>query len=330
MFKKIVFFLIITIALFFGDMLNFEDPIEYVIEVEEKPLQILFVGDMMFDRGVEYLLFKNNFNYPFEKIELGGDIVVGNLEGPIVNETVYISDHSMVFSFDKRIAEVLKDNNFNILSLANNHTSNMGNEGLEETKSFLQNKNIGYIGDPVKCSAEDIVIEDDVIFYAFNKTFPFNCSSEEIILNIKKLREEHENKFLIILPHWGNEYIHNASHAQIELAHAIIDAGADLIVGGHPHVIQNIEKYNNKLIFYSLGNFIFDQYFSKETQEGLMINLNLFKEKQVYNISIIEENKAQPQVITGKEVLDFISSISSPDIEEDIKKGQITIYSKDQ
>ncbi|MDD4358247.1 MAG: CapA family protein [Candidatus Pacebacteria bacterium] len=330
MFKKIMFFSIIIAFLFLANALTFEVPIEYTIE-EEKPLKILFVGDMMFDRGVEYLLFKNDFDYPFKKINLEGDIVVGNLEGPIVNQTKYISDHSMIFSFDKRIAEVLKNNNFNVLSLANNHTMNMERKGLEETKSFLSLNNIDYVGDPTYCSIDDIAAKDNIIFYAVNKTFDFNCTNEEIALNIKKIKEDNNDKFLIVLIHWGEEYVHEARENQINLAHLMIDSGADLIIGGHPHVIQNIEKYKNKLIFYSLGNFIFDQYFSKETQQGLMINLDLYDKKQIYSISIIEENKAQPEVLQdNREVLNFLFSISMPELKEEIENGEIIIYSKDQ
>jgi len=295
--------------------------------------QTLFIGDMMFDRGVEYLMQKNSFNYPFEKIKnyLNSEIIVGNLEGPIVNNPVFISAHSMTFSFDKKIAEVLKNNNFNILSLANNHTSNMGGSGLKETKIFLKENNINYAGDPSTCSINDVATKDDFIFYAINKTFDFNCSNEEISSNIKKIKENNPEKFLVIYIHWGEEYVHDASKKQIDLAHLMIDSGADLIIGGHPHVIQNIEKYDNKLIFYSLGNFIFDQYFSKETQQGLMVGIELENEKQVYSIFAIEEDKAQPYLIENqKSILDWLASISSNDLKDEIKSGKIIIHSKDQ
>ena len=297
-----------------------------------KSKKLLFVGDMMFDRGVNLLMKKNeNFNYPFEKIKdylNKVDMLVGNLEGPIVNNMTFISPHSMSFNFDKRIAKVLKDNNFQILSLANNHTSNRGNTGLKETKEFLKNNNINYAGDPDGCSLNDIAIKDDIIFYAINKTFPFNCSEEQIVSNIKKIDKD---KFLIILMHWGDEYVHNASQDQINLAHSIIDAGADLIIGGHAHVIQNVEKYNNKLIFYSLGNFIFDQYFSKETQQGLMIGLEFKDSEQIYNIFSIEEEKAQPSLIKkSDDILNWLASISSNDLEKEIREGKIIIYSQDQ
>jgi len=289
----------------------------------------LFVGDMMFDRGVELLMKKNDdFNYPFSKIETylkKVDNLIGNLEGPIVSEPVFISATSMSFSFDKRVASALKENNFNILSLANNHTSNMNASGLIETKEYLNEKEISYFGDPVTCDAIDIAVVSGVVFYGVNKTFDFNCNNEEIIKNIKKIKEEYSDKFLVVLPHFGNEYEHKASLFQEELAHLMIDNGADLIIGGHPHVIQNVEKYKNKLIFYSLGNFIFDQYFSEETQQGIMVGLEFVEGKEVYSIFPIKEEKAQPS-LGDKSILNFLASISSSELKEEIEKGEIIIY----
>ncbi|MFA7141871.1 MAG: CapA family protein [Candidatus Paceibacterota bacterium] len=301
-------------------------------EGKEASSKILFVGDMMFDRGVNLLMKnKNDYNYPFEKIGdylKNVDTLVGNLEGPIVQNMTFISDHSMSFNFDKRMAKVLKDNNFQILSLANNHTTNRGYSGLKETRNFLKENDIDYVGEPDGCSINDVLVKDDIIYYAINKTFPFNCSSEEIVENIKKLEKE---KFLIVLIHWGDEYVHNASSFQTNLAHKMIDAGADLIIGGHAHVVQNIEKYKNKLIFYSLGNFIFDQYFSKETQQGLMVSLEFKENKQVYHIFLTESEKAQPKFIKdSSEFLEWLAGISSDDLKEEIKKGEITIYQQDQ
>lgn len=293
--------------------------------------KFLFVGDMMFDRGVN-LLMKNNddYNYPFLKINdylTKVDTLVSNLEGPIVSNMTFISTHSMSFNFDKRMAKVLKDNNFQVLSLANNHTSNRGYSGFLETRKFLKENNLDYVGEPDGCSLDDIIIKDDIIFYAVNKTFVFNCSDDEIVSNIEKLSKD---KFLIMLVHWGDEYVHNASLSQTELAHKMIDAGADLIIGGHAHVIQNIEKYENKLIFYSLGNFIFDQYFSKETQQGLMVGLEFKNGKEVYTLFLTEEEKAQPFFVKDSaELFRWLASISSDDLKTEIEKGEIIIYPQD-
>ena len=96
------------------------------------------------------------------------------------------------------------------------------------------------------------------------------------------------------------------------------------------HVIQNIEKYENKLIFYSLGNFIFDQYFSKETQQGLMVGLEFKNGKEVYTLFLTEEEKAQPFFVKDSaELFRWLASISSDDLKTEIEKGEIIIYPQD-
>ena len=81
--------------------------------------------------------------------------------------------------------------------------------------------------------------------------------------------------FIIANVHWGVEYTHYFNDHQQDIAHQLIDSGVDMIIGHHPHVVQGMEVYNSKPIFYSLGNFIFDQYFSKETQEGLGVGITI-------------------------------------------------------
>lgn len=126
-------------------------------EKEVKPEKILFVGDMMFDRGVERLMLKTSFSYPMELIKdflNGFDSVIGNLEGPINEEVEEFADGSMKFSFDKRILETLNEGNFSLLSLANNHTLNTNRPGLEETREILKESKINYLGDPIDCDID--------------------------------------------------------------------------------------------------------------------------------------------------------------------------------
>jgi poly-gamma-glutamate synthesis protein (capsule biosynthesis protein) len=295
------------------------------------PEKILFVGDMMFDRGVEALMNKASFTYPVETIKdfLGGfSFVVGNLEGPINEKPKYFSDSSLTFSFDKKSTESLKEGNFSLLSLANNHTLNMERKGLEETKEILKESNIAFVGDPIECDSDYIYQKDGITYYGVNVTYPSNCSNKEIAEQIEDIKFYNREAFLVVLIHWGVEYKTVNSEQQQKLAHLMIDAGADLIVGGHPHVVQNIEKYNNKLIFYSLGNFIFDQYFSKETQEGLGLEMQVYKDKKVYNFYPIVNKSSQPKLMEETENTDFLNSLaerSSEELKESIKNGKIEI-----
>ncbi|MDK2949058.1 MAG: hypothetical protein PWQ56_223 [Patescibacteria group bacterium] len=309
--------------------INQEASLVSVVEFEEEiiPERIAFVGDMMFDRGVERSMLRNSFVFPVELIKgflNNFDDVVGNLEGPINEEPEDFFDNSLKFSFDKRTLESLNVANFSVLSLANNHTLNMGREGLAETRSILTEDEINFTGDPIICDIADIYSKDGISYFGINKTYSFNCSDKEIVSSIEEYKFYNPESFLVILIHWGNEYEETNSIQQQKLGRAMIDAGADLIIGSHPHVVQNIEIYNDKLIFYSLGNFIFDQYFSKETQQGLIIGLEIYPEEKVYNIYPVESILSQPQLMEDpEEFLENLASNSSEELRESIKKGKI-------
>ena len=271
------------------------------------PVNILFVGDIMLDRKVEAQMEKNGFNYPFEKIAAflkENDYVFGNLEGPISENPTKFSLNAMTFAFSDKIIEPFLAANFRILSLANNHTLNTGKEDFNETQELLKKAGIDYVGDPMICS-EKYIIKGNLLFLAFNKTFS-ECQDKEIIEIIEKIKKENSDKFMVISMHWGGEYKTENSQAQKDLAHKIIDAGADLIIGHHPHVVQGVEKYKDKMIFYSLGNFIFDQYFSEETQEGLAVRLEVYGSKIIYRIFPIESIVSQPQLMEKEKAKEFM------------------------
>jgi poly-gamma-glutamate synthesis protein (capsule biosynthesis protein) len=112
------------------------------------------------------------------------------------------------------------------------------------------------------------------------------------------------------LPHWGAEYGLKSNKRQQDFAHALIDSGADLIVGSHPHVVQEIEPYNGKYIFYSLGNFIFDQYFSKNTQQGLALLLELSEASSTIALLPIDLQFSQPKMMETTSSVKFLESLS--------------------
>ena len=135
-------------------------------------------------------------------------------------------------------------------------------------------------------------------------------------------------KFLIIFMHWGQEYQFANSYSQQNLSHKMIDAGADLIIGCHPHVVQNIEIYKEKLVFYSLGNFILDQYFSEETQQGLAVKLEIYTEKLVFRLFPIQSHLSQPSLMEKEKAdkfLEALSQRSSQELAGEIKAGTIEI-----
>jgi len=299
---------------------------------QEKKTEILFVGDIMLDRGVEYYSEQaDDVSYPFQKIKsflTEGDVVVCNLEGTIVQDPPYFGPHSYNFAFKKETAAALSSANVNLASLANNHTHDMGKEGIKETKQILEENNIGFLGDPVVCDHELSFKKNDIVFFAVNKTFPFNCSDGEVASQVRDLRRMHPQKMLITIFHWGHEYHDVNSPFQEKLARLAIDSGSDLVVGHHPHVVQNIEQYKDKLIFYSLGNFIFDQDFSKETKQGLTVKMTTGPKNLVFNLSPVNIEKGQPSLMPSGQKQEFLSKLaerSNPELMESIKEGIISV-----
>ena len=293
---------------------------------------VIFTGDIMLDRGVEYQIKKHqDWFYPFEKISNylhQSNVAIGNLEGPIVKNPPYFSDKSLKFAFSPEVVPSLAKANFQILSLANNHTDNMGREGFRETKEFLTKQNIKPVGHYLTCNPDDIVTKGSLVIWAFNKTFPNNCSAGQITAAVKTIRQRYPLKFLIVIPHWGQEYYRHSSSTQESLAHHIIEAGADLIIGSHPHVVEEVEEYKGKLIFYSLGNFIFDQHFSKDVQEGLTVWLKLYPNQVSYQLFPTNEGMSQPSLQLLKDKKEFLKNLaerSTASLISQIKAGKIIL-----
>ena len=260
---------------------------------QKKDLKILFVGDLMFDRGIRYYAKKNGGNeFIFDKIYptlAGNDLVVANLEGPITDEksvssaTIAGSTNNYFFTFDPSIAKTLFSKNIKIVDLGNNHILNFGQAGLKSTKKYLDEAGVGYFD-------ENSAIKDvngvKVAFIAYNE---FNGDQPlDIVNKIKKLKSEAD--IVVVFSHWGVEYSLTPTDLDKGLAHQFIDSGADLIVGSHPHVVQPMETYNGKRIYYSLGNFIFDQYFNEDVRNGMGVIVKInpetkqldFEEKKFY------------------------------------------------
>lgn len=295
---------------------------------------VLFVGDIMLDRGVEDLVKRNSIYYPFQKIShflRGIDIVFGNLEGPVVENPPEFSDDSLKFAFNPEVIKGASWSHFNLFSLSNNHTPDMGKEGLEKTEKWLKKYGINFVGDPLSGSSDNLnssFLRDNITFLAFNQIFPFMDKGEEIIKTIKMVKSSNPDNFLIVSMHWGEEYKLINSPAQQSLARKIIEAGGDLIIGHHPHVVQSIEKYQEKLIFYSLGNFIFDQYFSTETQEGLAVGLEIHSDKLACRLFPLQINLSQPVLMQQNKTNEFLIQLANRSdnrLEDEIKSGIIKI-----
>ncbi len=258
------------------------------------PVTITIVGDMMFDRYVRKLMDTHGEGYPFEKIHLEADIVIGNLEGTITKNQSIAKKDVLRFTFDPKVADLLKENNFTAVSLANNHSRDFGYKGYTTTIDFLKKAGIGYFGDWENNDNLSYIKEikgRKIEFIGFHEFSYINF--DRVLKTIASSTAD----FTIVFPHWGVEYEKEPSTLQKTLARKFIDAGADAVIGAHPHVTQTIEWYKEKPIVYSMGNFIFDQYADTETKKGIMVKITLDDTPHYEFIDVYAE-KSQPAAVS--------------------------------
>ena len=265
---------------------------EYVALVKMKPekqyIQIGFAGDSMFDRGIRYYADQNGDNdFIFQNIKdflLKNDLNVVNLEGPITdNESISAgsapgSTKNYFFTFDPSVAATLHKNNIKLVNLGNNHIENFKKEGIVQTEKYLTDAGVDFFGSPY--GAKSIIKDIEGLKVAFVNYNQFLADlPEEWGATMREIQEARlKSDIVMVFCHWGVEYALSATPEQIDLGRRFVDAGADLVIGAHPHVTEPMEEYKGKRIYYSLGNFIFDQYFSEDVRTGLFVSVKIDKE----------------------------------------------------
>jgi poly-gamma-glutamate capsule biosynthesis protein CapA/YwtB (metallophosphatase superfamily) len=192
------------------------------------------------------------------------------------------------FTFPPSTAALLYDHNIRVVNLGNNHILNFKLEGLDETKHYLADAHIQYFGNPDDTELNKIArVEINSIPFSFVNWSDWASSAADMPLQIKS--EHDARRIVVVYTHWGEEYL-PATKREKKLAHEFIDEGADIVIGSHPHVVQEHEMYKGKNIYYSLGNMIFDQYFDDAVTHGLMLQVT-------FSTSTVQEVKEIPVVL---------------------------------
>lgn len=245
--------------------------------VAPKPSATFIIGgDVMFGRGIAKQ-FGNNLA---DSLSLLGDRVFWGTDASIVNFEGAISTDSFdpnqddvdgypIFLFDPTSATVLRDAGVTMVGLANNHADNGGMKGVGDTHEILNANDIQWFGGHDKDSVESVgKFEGEGINVTIIGVNTFS-GVPDITYQIETLRSKGER--VIVFAHWGDEFSVRHNNQQELMAHDWIDAGADLVVGSHPHVVQDVDIYKGRPIVYSLGNFLFDQQFPEGTQQGMLL-----------------------------------------------------------
>ncbi len=299
---------------------------------ESLPLTILFAGDVMLARRTETLMDKYGGDFPYRRLpflqELADNVVI-NFEAAVPIHHFHTPDLTFRFSVDQEYLGSLSQIGVTHASLANNHAYDTGLGGYTETRQSLMAAGITPFG------ASDVSSSSVTILKYANTSVALVAMNliDEMLPEdtlIKVLEVASSTDYQIAFVHWGTEYrfTHNASQAAA--AKLLVALGFDAIIGHHPHVVQDIDIIDEVPVFYSLGNFIFDQYFNKAVQEGLLVQLSATLEGLTFTLLPVTSNDArtQPRLLLDNERIDYlqrIAQLSALSIQESVAAGVITI-----
>ncbi|BBI34845.1 CapA family protein [Cohnella abietis] len=259
-------------------------------EINNNKVTLALVGDILPAASVLTLMEKNGFDYPFREAKsllVAADITAGNLEAPITKRGTPAKNKQYVFRGSADAIPALKEAGFDFLSLANNHTLDYGWEGLSDTMDVLDDAGLKHAGSGIddREAFTPAYIERNGITVGFvsvtgvvpevswkaDRNHPGvaeTYSPDRAVAAIKVAKENAD--IVVVMVHWGKERVDRPIATQTDLAHRYIDGGADLVIGGHPHVLQGFEYYKGKWIAYSLGNFVFSTTGTITSETGVL------------------------------------------------------------
>jgi poly-gamma-glutamate synthesis protein (capsule biosynthesis protein) len=292
----------------------FDDKVDTEGLDETKIIRLIATGDVIPARGANWpAVTSKDFTYNWKKTSSllkSGDLTLINLEAPLIKGCPLMTE-GFTFCGDARHIEGIAFAGVDSVSLANNHIGNYGQEGIDETISLLESKKIGWNGfNHLDIHKVKGVKFGFLAYNGISRKLDVEAIKSEIKRNKPKV------DVLVVAAHWGDEYVllpqsygNIAPDDPKEVGPQLIDAGADLIIGNHPHTVQGVQIYNGKLITYAHGNFIFDQTWSPETQEGVVGEYIFYDSKLTdvkYHPTLVDVSY-QPKLLSkkaGQHILD--------------------------
>ena len=313
------------------------EPTEPPLPSGPATITIAAVGDMHFDRKVREAINRSGGTAPLAHVAdrlSAADIAVGNLESTLSELGTRNAQQDYTFKGDPRGVEGLALAGFDFLSLANNHALDCGSEAMLDTIARLEANGIGHAGAGAdKAAAWTPAVRDvngtTVAFFGFSHILPSGFVATDTSAGIARGRgnmdaveaairaAKEQYDYVLVSFHWGVEYQDHCNGDQVADAHRAIDAGADMVLSHHPHVIQAVEYYNGKLIAYSLGDFVFDHY-SRKTGEAFILEAELGPNGVANARAVpvyLDDTYGVPDYVTGREatvILERLKTISAP------------------
>ena len=301
-------------------------------------ITIAGVGDMLFDRQVKALIERKGGEAPLAPVATRlsrADVTVGNLETTLADGGTRnpIKEPKYAFRGHPAGIEALQLAGFDAVSLANNHMLDYGWDPLRDTIAALDSAGIAHAGSGADSEEawRPATIETSagatVAYLAFTHVLPAGFLAGEnhpgvasgkmdmklVTKAVKRAKKTHD--YVIVSFHWGVEYEDDANADQVKKAHQTIDAGADMVLAHHPHVIQGVEFYKGRLIAYSLGDFVFDHY-SRKTGEAFILEAELGPNgtPKASAVPVYLDEYGRPEFVKGahaREILSRLKKISA-------------------
>ena len=289
---------------------------------EPAELSIVCVGDIMLVGSAKPIIEQRGVDYPFDgmrSIVVAADLAIGNLEMPLATTGAPIPDKEFTFIGEPKLAEGIANAGFDVLALANNHMGDYGDDALLETLEVLSANNLRYCGagPDIQTARQPAIVKSrnaHIAVLAYSKTYPFeffagerdpgtvNGIAEIFVPDINAASQRAD--LVVVSFHWSGELVTEPRKYQEWIGKQAIDAGAHLVFGHHPHVLQGIEVYKGKIIAYSLGNFVFgSDSESKHTGAILRVTFENGETKRGEIIPINVDNREvqfQPRTLSGE------------------------------
>lgn len=289
-------------------------------------------GDVIGDREVGTFIDENGGEAVLDGVATlfrRSQVAFVNLESPLSNKGVRNADKDVTFRGRPALVEGLDAAGIDVVGLANNHALDWGPKALLDTSARLDVAGIAHVGagDDLDAARAPALLETDsgtVAVLAYSLILPEDFAAGDGRAGVNPGRGHRERlltdiaaaamqaDWVVVSFHWGIEYTGHASREQRALAHDAVDAGADLVLGHHPHVLQGLELYRNKLIAYSLGDLVFDHY-SRATGETVVLEIEMssagppsFRVTPVY----LSDSHGIPHVVTGAEADSILRRLS--------------------
>lgn len=319
----------------FAEVAKAEGEVEFN---RQKVVKLTSTGDIILGRTVYKKMTQKGYLSPFSLVSdrlSSADLTFGDLETPL-SDSQKPPTTGMSFLAPTKAIEGILASGFDVLGLANNHSTNFGTTAFSDTLTTLKENKIEYVGggeNEAEAKSYKVlnskgkriafvdansIIGDVAALGSKSGDWHFNLSPwgkrdesqvDEFLNVVKEAKKDSD--LTVVMVHWSAEYTHDPSGEMKKLGHELIDAGADLIVGTHPHWTQGVEVYKGKLIAYSLGNFVFDQEWSRETKEGLIMDSYIYKDKvlSVNLTPVLVEDYHRPRILDQKEGAPLMAAV---------------------